>query len=126
MECWPCGATDSARSAIPRSIDALRRFHRETVGPYWPAERAIVDRGYDQLAFPFDEISAPEFAMEVEWTLDQFAGYVGTWSAVQRARAATGADPVPDFVDGAPCAHGAEERATRAIAWPLSMRVGRV
>jgi hypothetical protein len=103
----------------------LHRFYRETVGPYWPAERAIVDRGYDQLEFPFDEITVPAFAMEVDWALDQFAGYVGTWSAVEQARAGTGADPVPDFIDSLRRAWG-EEHATRTIAWPLSMRVGRV
>jgi SAM-dependent methyltransferase len=109
----------------PALDEPLRRFHGEIVGRYWPAERALVDLGYDQLEFPFDEIRAPGFAMEVEWTLAQFGGYVGTWSAVQRARAATGVDPLPELIEQLRRAWG-PEYAIRSVAWPLSVRVGRV
>jgi ubiquinone/menaquinone biosynthesis C-methylase UbiE len=74
-----------------RSLDGvIRHFHEETVGPYWPAERRQVDEGYRTLVLPFERVDAPAFAMEADWTVDHLAGYLSTWSAVRRARAATG------------------------------------
>jgi SAM-dependent methyltransferase len=104
---------------------ALRQFHDVTVGPYWPAERAIVNAGYAKLEFPFEEVEPPRFAMQVPWTLDQLAAYVGTWSAVQLARATTGRDPLPPLVDALRTRWGAAG-STRIVEWPLSVRAGRV
>lgn len=109
-----------------QALDAvLHRFHRETMGPYWPPERRLVDEGYVGIRLPFEQVDAPDFAMEVEWTLQQLAGYVSTWSAVQRARAATGSDPLPALIDEVRPLWGAEG-SVRAVAWPLTLRVGRV
>ena len=104
---------------------ALRRFYSETVGPYWPAERAIIDAGFERLEFPFDELHPPEIAMEASWSFEHFAGYLSTWSAVRRARKATGSDPLPGFLDEVGPIWGAKDEQ-RVIRWPLAMRVGRV
>jgi SAM-dependent methyltransferase len=104
--------------------EAMRRFHDETVGPYWPAERALVVSGLAHTDFPFDELRPPPFAMTAEWTLDQFVGYLTTWSAVQRART-RGTDPIPAIVDELRAGWPSDD-AVRRIEWPLSMRVGRV
>jgi SAM-dependent methyltransferase len=103
---------------------AMCRFHDVTVGPYWPAERALVVGGLADVAFPFDELRAPPFEMTTEWTLAQFVGYLSTWSAVQRARAA-GEDPIAAITDELRAGWPSDD-ATRRIEWPLSMRVGRV
>lgn len=75
--------------------DLLREFEFETVGRWWPPGRALVNEGYSGLVLPGVELAVPPFRMRVEWTLDQVLGYVGTWSAVLRHRAATGRDPLP-------------------------------
>ena len=109
----------------PSLDQALRRFYSETVGPYWPPERAIIDAGFERLEFPFDELRAPEVVMEAAWSFEHFAGYLSTWSAVQRAAKAIGRDPLPEFLaDLAPIWGSRAKR--RVIRWPLSMRVGRV
>lgn len=100
-------------------------FYRNRVGAHWPPERAIVDAGMAGIDFPFDEIVAPPFAMEADWTLDQFAGYVGTWSAVNRYVATEGTNPVPEFIRALRPAWGSSTEQRR-IRWPLSMRVGTV
>ena len=82
----------------PGVDEILGRFYHETLVPYWPAERTLVDTGYSTIALPFPEIEAPPFAMEAEWSLAQLAGYLSTWSAVSRFRRATGTDPLPDLV----------------------------
>jgi SAM-dependent methyltransferase len=119
---WSYGLCTLCDAALD---EAIRGFHRETVGPYWPAERTLVDAGYDQLAFPFDEVRPPGFAMTADWTLEQLTGYVDTWSAVQRARAETGRDPLPELVATLSAAWG-PAGSSRVVRWPLSLRAGRV
>ena len=108
------------------ALDALiRRFHGETVGPYWPPERRLVDEGYRELALPFAPVAAPAMAMNAEWTLEQLVGYLSTWSAVQRARAASGVDPLPDLVEELRAVWAADE-TVRLVEWPLALRAARV
>ena len=101
----------------------ISRLHGETLGPYWPVERRLVDEGYRELALPFDAIAAPAFMMSAEWTLEQLAGYLSTWSAVQRARARTGIDPLPPVIEALGDRWG--PAAVRHVEWPLSLHVGR-
>lgn len=108
-------------AALQHTLD---RFYSETVGPYWPAERRLVEEGYGSLDFPFIELSAPPFAMEMWTSMEGLLGYVGTWSATQRCVQATGRDPLPEL--GREVAiHWGDPQAQRAVRWPLSLRVGR-
>jgi ubiquinone/menaquinone biosynthesis C-methylase UbiE len=108
----------------PTLDDVVRRFHGQTVGPYWPAERRLVDEGFRSLVLPFERVEAPSFSMQADWSLEHLAGYLSTWSAVQRARAATGRDPVPEVVGSLLRAWG-DEGAARRVEWPMTLLVGR-
>jgi hypothetical protein len=109
---------------IAPDVDRIvQRFYTETIGPFWPLERALVDAGYAALSFPFSEVSPPAFTMEARWTLAQWAGYIGTWSAVGRYRTAHARDPVPDVVAELSAVWGPTD-AARTIRWPLEVRVG--
>ncbi len=109
----------------------VEHYYRDVVGKYWPPERRHIEEGYRTIPFPFAEIQPPSFTMQAEWMLDEFMGYLSTWSAGQRAsrelgydvlrRAATDADGPASSL---PAAWGAAER--RLIVWPLILRVGRV
>jgi SAM-dependent methyltransferase len=111
--------------SIAAEIDLiLNRFYRDVVGEYWPKERAIVERGYGSLDFPFEEIAAPAFTMEREWALADLLGYVRTWSAVRRFMAARGEDPVLELERELAPVWGAAGRPRRAV-WDLDLRVGR-
>ena len=110
----------------PALDEVMEHFHGETVGPYWPRERRLVDEGYRALEFPFTPLRAPTIAMEAHWTLEQLAGYVSTWSAVQHARTATASDPVADLVAKLRAVWGTERMARRRVEWPLTLRAGRV
>ena len=108
------------------ALDAvIQHFHGGTVGPYWPPERRQVDEGYRSLVLPFTPVSTPTITMGAEWTLEQLAGYLSTWSAVQRAWRTTGVDPLPDVVDELRAGWGPEPSARR-VEWPLVVRVARV
>ena len=114
------------RMLLPGEMDApFQRFYAETVGPYWPAERALIDDAYRRLDFPFMEIEAPAFAIEVAWTLPRLLDYLSTWSAVKRFQAARGHDPLPPLLAELAPLWGDPETA-RALQWPLFLRAGRV
>lgn len=105
-------------------IDAVvGRFYRETVGPYWPPERRLVESGYRTLPFPFPEMAAPPFAMTASWTLPQLLGYLRSWSATGRYRAALDRDPVVALESELTPLWG-EPLASRMISWPLVLRIG--
>lgn len=114
------------RMVLPGELDApFLRFYAQTVGHYWPPERTIIEDAYRGLAFPFAEIAAPAFFIEVDWTLDRLLDYVSTWSAVKRFQAARGCDPLPVLrAELAPLWR--ESGTTLRLRWPLFLRVGRV
>jgi SAM-dependent methyltransferase len=109
---------------VSPEVDArLHEFYSETVGAYWPPERALTEDGYASLPFPFDEFAVPPFSIEERLTLEGFLGYVGTWSAVQRFRQARGFDPVAGFARLLAPAWGPPD-AARLVRRPLHVRAG--
>lgn len=118
---WSYGLMTLQEAALD---EIAHRFHRETMGPYWPPERRLVDDGYRAIELPFESIDAPPFSMTADWALAHFVGYLSTWSAVQRARAETGSDPVAAVLEVLRPAWGPDERVRR-VEWPLTLRIGR-
>lgn len=109
---------------IEKPIDeVVNRYYHEIVGPFWPAERRLVEQFAD-LIFPFREIEAPKFDMAAHWNLGQLLGYFVTWSATQRFLAATGTNPLEQITDDLRNAWGNPEQK-RSIKWPLTFRLGR-
>jgi SAM-dependent methyltransferase len=102
----------------------VHRFYKDVVGPYWPPERAIVERGYGALEFPFAAEEPPPFRLEKRWDLPALIGYLRTWSATQRYEKAEGRDPLLLIRDELAAAWGAPERV-RSMRWDLDLRVGR-
>jgi hypothetical protein len=109
----------------PAIDEVIDRYYKEVVGQYWPPERRLIERQYRDLHLPFAPVAAPAMAIDVDMDLDGVAGYIGTWSATERYRAARGADPVPALVAALTPLWGdpARRRATR---WPLAIRAGRI
>ena len=108
---------------VDPAIDpVVGRFYQDTVGPYWPAQRNLVDTGYRTVTFPFAEMALPPVAIEQDLTLEAFAGYVRTWSATQRYVAARGSDPVAPLVAALAPLWGS---GVRPVRWPLAVRAGR-
>lgn len=109
---------------IAPDVDAVvRRLYRDIVGEYWPPERRHVEAGYSDLPFPFEEIEAPEIAMQTRLTLPEYLAYLCTWSASQRYRADRGEDPVARVAGELERAWGAAPEP-RTVHWPLVVRAG--
>ncbi len=112
---------------VPRMDEDLgprfSRFYRDEIGPYWPAERRLVDSGYADLPFPFDDRPSPPMDIRKAWNLDDLLGYVSTWSAVRRAREAAREDVLRGFAADLAALWGDPAR-TREVRWPVNMRLG--
>lgn len=112
-----------ALASVAPPIDAVtRHFYENVVGPYWPPERRHVENAYRDLPFPWREVTVPQFQLRLDWMLDDFIGYVGTWSATQRYTKVSAADPLPALRDQIAPLWGSN---SRPVVWPLHLRVGR-
>lgn len=112
-------------SVNPAIDEAIRKFSTTTVGRFWPPERRYVDLEYRTIPFPFERLVTPHFTATAEWTLGQFESYIGTWSAVVRARADTGSDPLRTL-DGRLATLWGPAEGARTVSWELFLVVGRV
>ena len=112
------------RPLLGGALDGLlETYYSGDCGPYWSPERKLVEIGYRTLPLPFADVPTPRFDIEVALTLDQFAGYMRTWSATQKLAAVVGYDPVvavedklrPEWGDG-----------VQLVRWPVHVRAGTV
>jgi SAM-dependent methyltransferase len=95
---------------------------RAQIEPYWPSERAQVDAGYADYAWPFAVLPAPTLWLTAQWSLPQLLGYLGSLSATARCRTATGHDPVQKHADALASAWGDPQRE-RSMRWPLILHL---
>lgn len=110
--------------SVGQPIDKeVNRFYTEVIGPYWDAERKLVDQHYQHIAFPFEEVAAPPLSFSFAWTLEQTEGYLTTWSAVQKYIAQNNVNPVVDLIEKIRPHWGSKPRT---VSFPLFLRVGRV
>jgi len=117
--------TYTLASVTPAVDQLVNDFYRGPIDSFWPPERKIVELGYRSLQFPWPELDAPELELKLNWNLEQFEGYLGTWSAVRRYMSANGTDPVARLHEPLLLAWGDADRA-RQICWPIRMRVFRI
>ena len=110
--------------SIHQEIDShLEHFYMQVVGPYWDKERKLVDEEYRTILFPFQEIHVPEFTFSMEWTLEEFQGYLNTWSAVQKYIQANQENPVDTFIQRVRHLWGLERQT---VHFPLFLRLGSI
>ena len=99
-------------------------FYYHTVGPYWDAARKLVEEEYRNVPFPFGNIETPAFELKVEWSLEQFSGYLSSWSATRNYIKANQQDPVKPFIDALKKVWPASDIKT--VTFPLFMKLGRI
>ncbi|WP_348946486.1 class I SAM-dependent methyltransferase [Chitinibacter sp. FCG-7] len=105
--------------------ERFKYFYWHEIAPYWPAERKLVDSGYATIDFPFAAILAPSLAIEKNWNLREFLGYITTWSAVTHAGHAGQAHILLNFAEEMATLWG-DANTQRTISWPIHMRIGKV
>ncbi|MCB1308917.1 MAG: class I SAM-dependent methyltransferase [Leptospiraceae bacterium] len=107
----------------PGLDELVLHFYNDLVGTYWPPERKLIESEYDEIPFPFERIPGPEIEMSKCMTSADFLGYLGTWSAVVRYRAAHQSDPITLIADELRSRWG---DAPRKVYWRFFYRLGRV
>lgn len=103
----------------------FQEFYKNTIGPFWPPERAHVERYYRTLEFPFVEVETPSLTIICHWTLPQFLGYVATWSAVKAAQKQGQGGLLEKFREQLTKQWG-DPLQQRQIVFPIAMRVARL
>lgn len=111
----------SLLSINPIIDEVLSEFYVRVVGSYWDKERRFIDEKYQTIPFPFEEIQSPQFEMTFEWPLEQLAGYINTWSAVQKFISLEQFNPVDKLIEIIR-PHWKKEK--HVIKFPLFLRLG--
>jgi SAM-dependent methyltransferase len=110
---------------ISPEIDKLfLHFYYDIVGPYWDNARRLVEQEYNGLTFPFEIIPAPKFEIRVSWNLNQFEGYLKSWSATQKFINSNRYDPVDNFISNMKSVWPPEEFKT--VSFPVFMKLGKI
>lgn len=113
-----------AGTVEPPLDEVFRRFYDERIRPFFARGAELVDDGYRSIVIPGEPVPAPDFRIEVEWTLAQTLDYVGSWSAVRSYREARGEDPLPALAAELTPIWGGGGRAL-VVRMPLFLRVHR-
>lgn len=108
----------------PAILAVVDHFYWHVLDKWWAPERKHAETGYRDLDFPFAEVTPPDLDMSVNWTIDEFIGYVGTWSAVRAMEKGEGTAALESFAAELRTAWGSVER--RRVWWKLAMRIGTV
>lgn len=103
----------------------IQHLYADTLGDkYWDPERRLVEDRYQTIPFPFDEIKAPEFSIQVSWTFDHMIGYLNSWSAVQHYIRDNNENPVEKII--AELRDGWGQAEDQDAVFPLYLRVGKI
>lgn len=113
----------SLLSVDPKIDPTINNFYTEIIGPYWDKERKLVDDRYASVSFPFDRIEVPAFEFSFDWTLEEFIGYISTWSSVQKYIKQNQVDPSQDLGDRISRLWGDDRKK---VSFPLFVLMGRV
>jgi hypothetical protein len=106
----------------PKVDGHFNHFYKHVVGPYWDSARRMVEEEYKNVPFPFEQISTPKFSIDVEWTLEEFAGYLTTWSATQKFIKDKNYNPVPEVVKLIQPYWNEKEK----VSFPVFLKLGKV
>jgi len=116
---WCYGRPRMANPALDRH---LNHYYNHTLDDFWTPKRRLVETGYRTLLWPFEELAAPAYTMQVDWTLAALMGYLFTWSATQRFLHIYGSNPLEELAVQMR-ADWEGDRAT--LTWPITLRAGR-
>jgi SAM-dependent methyltransferase len=110
---------------ITPEVDLLvDQLYSKTLDTYWEPERRSVEKEYRDTSIPFHELTTPRFEMKEQWSLEHLMGYLGTWSALRSYIKKNGTNPLEKIYEPMKRAWG--DAPTRAVYWPLSVRVFRI
>lgn len=109
---------------VNAEIDALTdEFYYDKINSFWEVERRIVDSQYKNIPFPFDEIQARSFQIELNWSLFELQGYLNTWSSVKKYIQTRGTNPADSLVSQI---KPLWKESGQSVYFPVFLRLGRI
>ncbi|HHW39249.1 MAG TPA: class I SAM-dependent methyltransferase [Bacillales bacterium] len=127
------GAHDSIIAAwcygqctISKPIDEITDYlYRDVLNGFWPNESKYIQEEYMTIPFPFKKIESPAFHMMEEWNLDEYIGYLNTWSATQKFITNAGTSLLSPIHNELKKAWG-EPETHHKVTWPIHMLIGKI
>jgi ubiquinone/menaquinone biosynthesis C-methylase UbiE len=104
--------------------DLISNFYTNVIGKYWDKERLHIDKNYETILFPFDELKTPKFENKHKWTLEHLIGYINTWSAVKHFINQNGYNPTDKLQSEIEQFWNSEEE--KEVTFPILLRIGRI
>ena len=102
----------------------IHHFYYDIVYTYWDAERRHVENNYTSVEFDFDPLPSKDFRTDLNWTKEQFIGYLQSWSSVQNYIKTNQSSPI-DLINQQINAVW-REGETRIIHFPIFLKLVRV
>lgn len=111
---------------IDEEIDKVFiHLYKDILGNYWAYERKHVENAYRDIPFPFDKIKEKVFYMKKHWNLNDFMGYLSTWSAVQKYIKTNGNNPLELVVDNFEKAWK-NHASIKEVNFPVTVKTGKI
>jgi SAM-dependent methyltransferase len=107
--------------AINPIIDEL---YEEAFGQYFNKNRTYLDKQYQTIPFPYDEISAPDFKITYQWSLSHLKGYFNSWSAIQKIKTEQNYNPVDKTISE--LNSKLFDTKNIQVNFPIFLRLGRI
>ncbi|WP_333976069.1 class I SAM-dependent methyltransferase [Acinetobacter colistiniresistens] len=98
----------------------IDQLYHHTLKGFWDVERRYIDECYQTIPFPFEEISMPQFQIELSWTGPQLWDYLNTWSAVKHYQDQQHESPLLSFQGLL------QQQQPIGVTFPILLRVGRL
>ena len=103
--------------------DPAIRSYKRVVEAYWPPQRALIDNSYRDLVLPWPAVAAPALELDVQWTREELAGYVSSWSSTNAYIKQHGSAAFDELCAELARTWGDGER--RRVHWPLLVKLAR-
>ncbi|MFX0135872.1 MAG: class I SAM-dependent methyltransferase [Candidatus Hodarchaeota archaeon] len=112
-------------SEIEPEIDRIiTKYYYEVVGKYWHPVMKLVRDHYRSIPFPFNEISHPEFSIEVYWEFTNIIGFLKSWSATIMYIKEQKRDPI-ELIKNELANSWAKPEYRRLVRFPLYLKIGK-
>jgi ubiquinone/menaquinone biosynthesis C-methylase UbiE len=113
----------------PEVDKVTHQLYEDILGDkYCPPERKYVEERYETIPFPFEQIPAPEFQIELRWNLSELVNYYRSWSSVQKFIEKNKYDPVSEVSSSLQNVWGGKNYVNekRKVVWPLYVKIGKI
>lgn len=111
---------------IDAEIDKIfSRIYKEILVEYWALERRHVENAYRDIPFHFNDVKEKIFQMKKQWNLDDFMGYLSTWSAVQKYIKTNGSNPLELVKNDFEKSWG-NSATVKEVSFPVTVKTGKI